>query len=123
MGIAKACLRTVRNQGEDKDQIFKDLDMNVKTGITEKYVLSSSKSSSYSTLIRSIDEPLTVSCNGSTLEQLEAILSFPSRDLAMRELGKKFRLLVALIMGVLRRELDRNSSKSCGGANLQARKT
>jgi len=109
--------------GEDKDQIFKDLDMNVKTGITEKYVLSSSKSSSYSTLIRSIDEPLTVSCNGSTLEQLEAILSFPSRDLAMRELGKKFRLLVALIMGVLRRELDRNSSKSCGGANLQARKT
>lgn len=66
---------------------------------------------------RAESERLTIPSNGSSLEDLEAILGLPSRDFAVRELGKEFRLKVGLEVSVFRGQivLDPCKSGNCLG--------
>lgn len=61
---------------------------------------------------------LTVVADRDRLEEMEALLGFQSRDLSVRELGSKFRLLVVLIVSIACRQLYGKSCNGCCSTNL-----
>ena len=57
-------------------------------------------------------------CDGVTLEELEAICAFESRNLAVGELGEEFGLLVVLEVSVLLGQVKLQAREGGNSANL-----
>ena len=64
------------------------------------------------------DRALTITRNGGSLEDLEAVRAIKGRDLAMRELGEEFGLFVVLEVDVAGGKVDLEAGKGGYGANL-----
>lgn len=69
--------------------------------------------------IRLLIRMLTVTSDGNTLEELEAVGALPSRDLAVREFGQELWLLVVNHVLIASGKCDLDTTESGGGLDLK----